>query len=37
MDNQTRREFLKTIGFAAASTGTLSILPSCAGIGQITG
>ena len=36
MDNQTRRQFLKTIGFAAASTGTLSILPGCGGIGQIT-
>ncbi|MFB0554226.1 MAG: arylsulfatase [Phycisphaerae bacterium] len=36
MDNQTRRQFLKTVGYAAASTGTLSILPSCDGINQIT-
>ena len=35
MDNPTRREFLKTIGLAAASTGTLSILPHCAGVSQI--
>jgi len=31
MGNPTRREFLKMIGLAAASTGGLSILPSCAG------
>jgi len=31
-----RRGFLKTIGYAAASTGTLSILPWCDGISQIT-
>ncbi len=31
-----RRSFLKTIGYAAASTGTLSILPGCDGINQIT-
>ncbi len=37
MCNQTRKEFLKTIGFAAVSAGTLSILPGCADIGQITG
>jgi len=37
MSGQTRRQFLKTIGFAAASTGTLSILPSCGGVGQIAG
>jgi len=36
MSNQTRRQFLKTIGFAAASTGTLSILPSCGGISRTT-
>jgi arylsulfatase A-like enzyme len=29
MDGQTRRQFLKTIGFAAASTATLSVLPGC--------
>ncbi|MHC4462570.1 MAG: sulfatase [Planctomycetota bacterium] len=34
MGKQTRREFLKTIGFAAASAGTLSVLPGCASIGQ---
>jgi arylsulfatase A len=37
MSRQTRREFLKTVGSAAASAGTLSILPGCAGIRQITG
>ena len=37
MDKQTRREFLKTVGFAAASAGTLSIFPGCAGMGQTTG
>ena len=31
MSNPTRREFLGTIGLAAASTGMLSILPGCAG------
>ncbi len=31
-----RRSFLKTIGFAAASTGTLSILPGCEGVNQTT-
>ena len=30
MDKQTRRQFLKTMGFAAASAGTLLPLPSCA-------
>ncbi|MDT8300110.1 MAG: arylsulfatase [Sedimentisphaerales bacterium] len=34
MGNQSRRQFLKTVGFAAASTGTLSILPGCGNIGQ---
>ena len=34
MDSPTRREFLKTVGFAAVSTATLSVLPSCAGIRQ---
>ena len=37
MSGQTRREFLKTVGSAAASAGTLSILPGCGGIGQIAG
>ncbi|MHC4241225.1 MAG: arylsulfatase [Planctomycetota bacterium] len=36
MDNQSRRQFLKTIGFAAASSGTLSILPGCGSMGQAT-
>jgi len=31
MGKQTRREFLKQMGLAAVSTGTLSILPGCAG------
>jgi arylsulfatase A-like enzyme len=34
MDKQTRREFLKTTGWAAASASTLSISPSCALSGQ---
>ena len=34
MTKQTRREFLKTMGFAAASAGTLSILPGLASISQ---
>lgn len=34
MDSPTRREFLKTVGFAAVSTATLSVLPSCAGVRQ---
>jgi len=34
MGGPTRREFLKTVGFAAASTGTLSVWPSCAGVRQ---
>ena len=33
---QTRRQFLKTVGFTAASTGTLSILSSCAGMNRLT-
>jgi len=35
MNNQTRREFLKTVGSAVASAGTLSILPGCGGMVQI--
>ncbi len=31
-----RRSFLKRIGYAAASTGTLSILSGCEGINQLT-
>ena len=34
MEKRTRREFLKTMGLAAASAGTLSILPGCATFGQ---
>jgi len=34
MENQSRRQFLKTVGVAAASSGTLSILQGCSGMGQ---
>ncbi len=34
MKEQTRRDFLKTVGFAAASAGILSTLPGCASISQ---
>ena len=34
MKKQTRREFLKTLGSAAASGMALSMLPSCASIGR---
>ncbi len=34
MSSPTRREFLKTVGFAAVTTGTLSVLPSYAGASQ---
>jgi arylsulfatase A len=37
MSRQTRREFLKTVGSAAVSAGTLSILPGCGGTGQMMG
>lgn len=37
MGQQTRREFLKTVGSAAASAGTLSILPGCSVMGQVVG
>jgi arylsulfatase A-like enzyme len=36
MKEQTRREFLKSIGYIAASGTALSILPSCARIAQVT-
>ena len=36
MDHPTRREFLKTIGIAAASTGTLSIFAGCVDVNQKT-
>ena len=34
MVSTTRREFLKTVGVAAVSTGTLSVLPNYAGVRQ---
>ena len=37
MGKQTRREFLKVMGLAAASAGVMSVLPSCAGTGEIVG
>ncbi|UCE46883.1 MAG: arylsulfatase [Phycisphaerales bacterium] len=37
MGKQTRREFLKMTGFAAASATASSLLPSCAGVGQMSG
>jgi arylsulfatase A-like enzyme len=37
MGRQTRREFLKMTGFAAASVGASSLLSSCASVGQISG
>jgi arylsulfatase A-like enzyme len=37
MKKQTRREFLKTVGSVAASGAALSLLPSCASIGQTAG
>jgi arylsulfatase A-like enzyme len=37
MTKQTRREFLKTVGFMAGSAAALPILPSCASMSQITG
>ncbi len=36
MEKQTRREFLKTLGFGAASAGMMSILPGCASTGRIS-
>jgi len=36
MGEPTRREFLKRVGQAAASAGTLSVLPSCTSIGGVT-
>jgi len=37
MGKQTRREFLKRMGFAAASAGTLSVLASCVSSSQRRG
>lgn len=34
MTRQTRREFLKNIGYAAVSGGAMSLLPSCTSIAQ---
>jgi arylsulfatase A-like enzyme len=34
MEKQTRREFLKTMSFAAASVPALSLFPGCVGAGQ---
>ena len=35
--NQTRREFLKRLGYMAGSAAALSIVPSCNSLGQIGG
>jgi len=35
MQQQTRREFLKTVGSAAVSSPALLMLPGCAGVGQM--
>jgi arylsulfatase A-like enzyme len=37
MKKQTRREFLKSAGWAVASSGALSLLPSCSTMGQMMG
>ena len=37
MKTQTRREFLKRLGYMTGSAATLSILPSCNSIGQTAG
>jgi arylsulfatase A-like enzyme len=37
MERQTRREFLKKVGFTAASAGMLSLLPGRTGIAQRSG
>ncbi|MHC4241573.1 MAG: sulfatase-like hydrolase/transferase [Planctomycetota bacterium] len=37
MKRQTRREFLKTLGFMAGSASALSILPGCESIGKTAG
>jgi len=37
MSRQTRREFLKTFGSAAASCCALSVLPGCASAGRVAG
>jgi arylsulfatase A-like enzyme len=37
MEKQTRREFLKAVGFATASVGAMSTLQGCAGMGRVEG
>ena len=37
MKTQTRREFLKRLGYMTGSAATLSIMPNCKSLGQITG
>ena len=37
MNRQTRREFLKRLGYMTSSAAALSILPSCNSIGQTGG
>ncbi|MHC4534665.1 MAG: sulfatase-like hydrolase/transferase, partial [Planctomycetota bacterium] len=37
MNKRTRRDFLKMTGFAAASLGAASLLPSCASENRTTG
>src|SRR4030042_3545101 len=37
MKKQTRREFLKRLGYMTGSAAALSVLPSCNSIGQTTG
>jgi len=37
MKKQTRREFLKRLGYMAGSAAALSVLPSCNCIGQTAG
>lgn len=34
MNRHTRREFLKMVGFAAASAGVYSVLPGCSSVGR---
>jgi len=36
MEKRTRREFLKTMGLAAASAGTISVAGGCATFGQVS-
>ncbi len=34
MEKQTRRDFLKRLGYSMVSAGTLSVFPGCVGMGQ---